>query len=495
VKQRGAITYSRGYGLASLEQRVPITPRTVFDVGSVSKQFTAASIMLLAIDGKLSLDDDVRRFLPELPDLGARVTIRHLLTHTSGWHDYTDIMVLDGWDERDHTTNREAWDALRRQRALNFAPGSTFRYDNTGYFLLGEVVSRVSGQSLAAFAHDRMFAPLGMTSTRFLDDTRQIVPERATGYAPAEKGFVVEMSNWDQIGDGGVQTSVEDLARWESNFDSPRVGGAPLLRLMLTHGRLNDGRELAYTAGLTRDSYRGMERVVHGGAWAGYRAMLMRFPEDRLSLLLTCNRADANTTALAQGVADVLIDSTKHPRMTIVGTTTREDYTDTAVGMYASDAEGGVARFEAREHVLWGGGALPLPRESANRFVDPSSGVRFTFSKDRVVIQPPAGIPDTLHRVNQVSSLPASALREYVGTYASPEVRGSYDVVLHRDTLWVHLWRGDDIALSPIYTDAFGSDALPIVRFVRDGAGRVIAMSFTDRGVHDLRLERIGSRK
>ena len=168
ITRRDSIVYARGYGMASLELRVPITTRTVFDLGSVSKQFTAASIFLLQLDSKLNIDDDVRRYLPELPALGAKVTLRHLLTHTSGWRDYNDLLSLDGFDERDHTTDRDAWDALRRQRALNFTPGSTFRYSNTGYFLLSEVVKRVAGVSLAVFAHNRIFAPLGMTQTQFL---------------------------------------------------------------------------------------------------------------------------------------------------------------------------------------------------------------------------------------------------------------------------------------------------------------------------------------
>jgi len=177
----GAIAYAKGYGMAALEQRVPITPQTVFDLGSVSKQFTAASVLLLQLDGKLSLDDDVRRYLPQLPSLGATVTLRQLLTHTSGWRDYADLLLMDGFDERDHTTDRDAWDTLRRQRSLNFAPGTTYRYSNTGYFLLGEVVTRVSGQSLAAFAHARISAPLGMTQTSGLNPNNSEPPVSSTG--------------------------------------------------------------------------------------------------------------------------------------------------------------------------------------------------------------------------------------------------------------------------------------------------------------------------
>jgi CubicO group peptidase (beta-lactamase class C family) len=196
--------HAKGYGLASLELRAAITPKTVFDLGSTSKQITATSVLLLAHDGKLSLDDDIRKYIPELPDLGVRVTLRHLLTHTSGWRDYTELMLLDGWDERDHTTDREALDALKRQRALNFQPGTEWRYSNTGYFLMSVVVQRASGQSLAEFARERIFVPLGMTQTFYLTDTRQVFPNRATGYDPAPNGgYRVDMSVWEQTGDGG----------------------------------------------------------------------------------------------------------------------------------------------------------------------------------------------------------------------------------------------------------------------------------------------------
>jgi len=312
VAENGNIAFERGYGRASLELDVPITPQTVFDIGSTSKQFTAFSMLLLERDGKLSLDDDIRKYLPEVPDYGKRITIRHLLTHTSGLRDYTDLLEFDGHDTADFTGDRDALDLIARQRGVNFSPGEEWRYSNTGFFLASAIVRRASGQPLSSFARDRIFAPLGMTSTQYLDDTTRVVPRRATAYSPAGMngaesggGFRVNMSDWNQTGDGAVQTTVEDLARWDENFYAPRVGDARMVAAMQTVGRLNDGKAHDYGLGLTIGTYGGLKRVSHGGSWAGYRAELMRFPERHTSIITLCNVSNSGPTALAESVAAI----------------------------------------------------------------------------------------------------------------------------------------------------------------------------------------------
>ncbi|MEP6691997.1 MAG: serine hydrolase domain-containing protein [Gemmatimonadaceae bacterium] len=491
IKRNGTIVYERGYGMASLELAVPISPKTVMDVGSVSKQFTATAILLLAIDGKLALDDDARKYLPELPDVGARVTLRHLLTHTSGWRDYTDLMVLDGWDTRDHTGDREAWDAIKRVRALNFAPGSTYRYSNTGYFLLGQIVSRVSGQSLTDFARDRIFQPLGMTRTRFLPDTRAVVTGRATAYEPKDTGFVVDMSDWEQLGDGGVQTTVEDLAKWESNFDTPVVGGARLLEMLMTHGRLTDGTEIGYTAGLVRDRYRGHERVQHGGAWAGYRASIMRYPAERLAILLTCNRGDAGMPSRLRGIADIFLPPGGDAAAPFARPATGTPVAPLA-GLYVSDAYGSRLSLDARgDSLFYAGDRRPLVPLGGDQFTDADGRLRLRFlAGKRVIITPVGELPDTAPMVARVSTRAPMQLAEFVGVYRGAEVSLEYSVVMHDGRLFVHLARGDDIALTPAFADAFDSDSLPTVRFVRDAGGHVVAMSFTTGGIRDVRLMR-----
>jgi CubicO group peptidase (beta-lactamase class C family) len=304
VVQNHRIAYSRGYGRASLELGVPIAPDTVFDIGSTSKQFTAFAVLLLERDGKLSLGDDIRKFVPEIPDYVRRITIRHLLSHTSGLRDYTDLMDLDGHETADHTTELDALEILARQRGVNFAPGDEWRYSNTGFFLASVIVRRASGRPLAEFARERIFEPLGMVSTQYLDDTTRIVPRRATAYSPRTGGgFRVNMSDWDQIGDGAVQTTVEDLAKWDENFYAPKVGDAQMVQAMQTAGTLNDGKPHDYGLGLVVDTYGGLRRVQHGGSWAGYRAQLTRFPERQASVITLCNVSNAGPDVLAATVA------------------------------------------------------------------------------------------------------------------------------------------------------------------------------------------------
>jgi CubicO group peptidase (beta-lactamase class C family) len=290
VYHDGHIAYAKGYGSANLELRVPLSPASVFDIGSTSKQFTAMSILLLSQDGKLSLDEDIRKYLPELPDYGTPITIGHMLHHTSGLRDYTTLLVLAGEPTENWTTDDDALDILARQRGLNFKPGSEWQYSNSGFFLLSIIVKRVSGQSLRRFAQHRIFEPLGMAHTHIHDDHTMVVPARATGYVPSDSGgpFRIEMSDWEQTGDGSVLTTIEDLVKWDENFYSGQVGGSAVLAAMVKPGILASGKVLDYASGLFLGEYRGLKIVEHGGAWAGYRAQLLRFPTEHVSVVCLC---------------------------------------------------------------------------------------------------------------------------------------------------------------------------------------------------------------
>ena len=318
VYRDGRIVYARGYGMANLELGVANSPQTVFDIGSTSKQFTAFSIQLLAREGKLSLDDDIRKWLPEIPDYskvtGKTITIRHLLHHTSGLRDYLVAMELSGMQEEDWTTEQDALDIIARQKGVNFPPGQEYLYSNTGFFLLGVIVKRASGQPLREFAAEHIFVPLGMRHTQFNELHTRIIPNRATGYQkqkPPAAAFGIEMSNWEQIGDGSVLTTVEDLQRWDENFYEPRngVGDAKLMETMQEVGVLNSGKKITYASALVIGSFRGLPTVSHGGSWAGYRAQLMRFPKQHFSVACLCNLAQANPSRLASKVAEVYLGS------------------------------------------------------------------------------------------------------------------------------------------------------------------------------------------
>jgi CubicO group peptidase (beta-lactamase class C family) len=497
VRRAGTSVYGRGYGLASLELGVPISTATVFDIGSTSKQFTAASVALLALDGKLSLDDDIRKYVPELPDLGAPVTLRHLLTHTSGWRDYIDIMSLEGWDERDRTTDNDALNALRRQRALNFAPGTEFRYSNTGYFLMSLVVRRVSGQSLADFAQQRLFGPLGMRDTRFLTDTRTVVPNKATAYTPRAGHWNVAMSNWEQIGDGGVQTSVEDLAKWDANLGTGTLGGRALMDLLHGTTHLTDGVPVGYGLGLMVDEYRGHRRVYHGGAWAGYRAMSMRFPDDSLSVLLTCNAANANTMSLATSVADALLPpdpvlASGAPR---IATAPPSAVSLAALAGVFYDATAGqllIVRLRGDSLALDGGRGVALVPLGDNKFRHPVSGAEMRFEQSaggggRWVRPGSDGHSAVYERMEPAPSLLRVA--DYAGTYASVEAGTEWTVAARDSSLVAVPRRGEDMVLRPVFRDAFVGAGL--IRFERDATGKSVALTVTTRGVHALRFPRV----
>src|SRR5882724_11722992 len=309
VARGGKIIYERGYGLANIEEDVGITPRTVFDIGSTSKQFTAASILLLEKQGKLSVQDHVRKYLPEIPDYGHKITILHLLNHTSGLRDYLTLFELAGVNIDSVTTDGDALAIIARQKALNFEPGSDWLYSNSGFFLLSVIVKRVSGETLREFATENIFEPLQMKHTMFRDEHTLLVPNRALAYDPKDAGanYTLDVSYFEQTGDGAVHTSVEDLLIWDENFYSGKVGGKDFLDELQEPGKLSNGKTLAYAKGLFVGKYRGLRLVDHGGSWGGYRSQLLRFPEQHFSVACLCSLANANPEKRAREVADVFL--------------------------------------------------------------------------------------------------------------------------------------------------------------------------------------------
>ncbi|MCC6928716.1 MAG: serine hydrolase [Gemmatimonadaceae bacterium] len=310
VYQNGAIAFARGYGFANLTHDVPITPATRFTVGSVSKQFTAASIALLVRAGKLSLDDDVRRYIPEMNATPTPVRVRHLVHHTSGLRDFWELVGLAGVRYDDGYTSQDMLALAARQKGLNFPPGAEYRYSNTGYLALGVIVQRVTGQSLRRFADSAIFQPLGMQETLFLDDHTEVVAGRAMAYSPvggAGGRWKVDVWNNDIVGQGGVVTSLADLQKWDENFYTGKVGGREFLELMHQVEPLTSGASNAYAFGISVGNYRGQRLVEHTGATGGYRAALFRFPDQHTSFAMLCNRSITNTTQLSLHMADAVL--------------------------------------------------------------------------------------------------------------------------------------------------------------------------------------------
>ena len=308
----GRIIYSKGYGVANLDYDIPITPQSVLRIGSISKQFIAMCIAMLAEQGKLSFDDDIRTYLPEMPDYGNQVTIRHLLHHTSGIREYLALVNLIGKPEGSvfGYTTRELVELLSRQQKLNFEPGSQFSYTNSGYFLLAEIVTRVSGMKASAFAQENIFEPLGMTQTRFYDDPNAIIRNQAFGYSPKrDGGYRLDILRSDVIGDLGVITTVEDFQHWDNNFYENKLGAGTknLITMMFTRGRTSSGEDLSYALGLEFDSYRGLKTMGHGGSAVGYVAEFLQFPEQRFSVVILSNLSSFRPGRIARQVADLYL--------------------------------------------------------------------------------------------------------------------------------------------------------------------------------------------
>ena len=299
----------KAYGMADLEHDVRNTPDTIFEAGSVAKQFTAMAVQLLASDGKLSLDDPVRKYIPELPDYGTPLTIRHMLSHTSGLRDWGSVQGIAGWPRTSREyTHAHVLDIVSRQKSLNFDPGTKWSYSNTGFNLAAIIVSRVSGMSFAEFSKQRIFGPLGMTRTSWRDDHTRIVKGRAIAYSRSNGEYKIEMPFENVHGNGGLLTTVRDLLTWNNNLANPKaVGNAKLIAEMTTVGTFNDGKPLEYGLGFFVNDYRGVKNVYHSGSTAGYRAHLNRFPGALISVAVLCNGSEGDATRSANRVSDAFL--------------------------------------------------------------------------------------------------------------------------------------------------------------------------------------------
>ncbi len=490
VMQDGRVAYKRGYGMADLDHDVTITPATVFHVASVSKQFTAAAILLLEQDGKLSVDDDVRKHIPELPDFGERITLRHLIHHTSGLRDQWDLLGLAGWRySLDLITDEDVLAVMARQKDLNFKPGERHLYCNTGYTLLAQVVKRVSGQSFRAFTTARIFEPLGMKSTHFRDDHAEIVKGVAYGYVPAGNTFKLSVTNFDTVGATSLLTTVEDLALWDENFYDPRVGGRALIERMLERGKLNSGETIDYAFGLVAGKYKGLDIVDHAGSDAGYMSDLVRFPAQHFSVAVLCN-TPINPVQLARQVADIYLAGELKPDPP----KPEEKEVELAperlagkAGVYYNPDGDAIVRIALRDGVLrlGQGAGMEMKPLSETRFKLAGRPGLFVFEPSgpkaaRLISLPEgAGKPVAFERAEEFRPTPEK-LAEYAGEYRSEEIEPVYRLVVKEGRLSLERLKANPATLEPAIADLFTSP-MGSVRFVRDAEGRVSGF-FLSRG-------------
>ena len=467
VMRDGQVIYKHGYGTADLDHDIPIGPNTVFHVASISKQFTAAAILLLAQDGKLSLDDDVGRYLPELPNFATRITIANLIYHTSGLPEQWTLLDLAGWRySLDVITDDDVLGLVSRWKDLNFKPGDEELYSNTEYTLLGLIVKRVSGQSLREFTANRIFKPLGMNDTHFRDDHTEIVKHIAYGYVgTAAGGYRLYPTNFDTVGATGLLTTVEDLAKWDDNFDHPRVGGPVFVQQQLRRGKLNNGKELDSAAGLELGKYRGLSTIEHAGTDAGYRSELLRFPDQHFSVACLCNSRDIFPVELAREIADIYLEG-KFGEPAVVrpesakGLDVPLPLLTQYAGIYWRQGDRRIERIVLRGGKLFGFG-IEMMALSENHFqlsVDPE--VTFTFGKatpgtpQRITIKEGTDPPYVLDLSAGFRPTPAQ-LDEYAGSYTSDAIDPVYRISVQNGSLMLNRPKLKPQRLTPLVEDYF----------------------------------------
>ncbi|MFL5297002.1 MAG: serine hydrolase domain-containing protein [Phenylobacterium sp.] len=492
VARRGEAAVLRGYGQADLEHGAAITADTIFEAGSVSKQFTAAATLLLVQDGKLALTDDIRKYLPEMPAYAAPITIDHLLSHTSGLRDWGEVAALSGWPRSSKAyTNEEALEITARQTGLNYPVGTEWSYTNTGYNLLAVIVQRVSGQSLAAFTRDRLFTPLGMSRTAWRDDFRRVVPGRAIAYDPAASGWLQDMPFENVYGNGGLLTTVGDLLTWNEALTSGKLGPEVTARLQ-QQAVLTGGRKVEYARGLFVSSYHGLREVSHDGATAGYRAWLGRYPDQGLSIALLCNAANVNSDAEAHKVADLYLPAAASEAASVAAAAGTMDAKELASrpGMYVQDGPFATVRVSADAGQLRLQGGPVLTPTGQGRYRAGQSEVAFRANGDLERRTPDGRVAVFAH----VEPAPPMAgdLAQLAGTYVSDEAAAIIKLSVKGDFLMMTPVGRPSASqlLSRMFKDGYGRPG-SLLRVVRDKAGKVTGLRYSGSRVWDLRFRRV----
>jgi CubicO group peptidase (beta-lactamase class C family) len=514
VGRGGAVILERAYGMASLEHDVPLTPHSRFHAASITKQFTAMSVLLLARDGALSLDANVRRYVPSW-DLRERVTIRHLLGHTSGLRDV--FLLTELTSPQDGPVTDRLLALLARQRGTVFAPGQFSEYNNGAYLLLGDIVRRVSGLSLRAFMETRIFRPLGMSNTHVHDDPRERVPSLAIGYTADGPGLRLARLQGDVVGNAGLVTTVRDLLTWEHNFVAPRVGDASIVAAMQTPEPLMDGTPTPFGLGLQIETVGGRRTIGHGGGDQGISAYVVRYPDDGLAVAVLCNRDGIDATALSRGAADVYLGvaagaapaapATVEPSQPAAQLAShvglyRDARDDGLLRIFVRDArDDGLLRIFVRDGALRGSSGAgegddgwPLVPLAADRFRIPGTTIVLEFSGDaarhavRVVGERPT--PDLLERVTTFA-VPATVLASYAGRYVSNELDVIYTLSVRDGALAATIPGRQAIALQPIAPDLFAGPLVGAIRFDRESGGAPAGFAIRAHAALNVRFHRL----
>lgn len=490
VVQDGHLVLQKGYGLADLEYNIPIEPDTIFHVASVSKQFTAMALVLLEQDGKLSIDDEIHKYLPELPDYGHPIKIRNLLQHTSGIRDQWQTLALAGWSLEDVITQDQILRMLFRQKELNFPPGTEHLYSNGGYTLAAEIVTRVSGKPLPEFCASRIFKPLGMTNTHFHQDLNMVVKNRAYSYSPSGAGYENAPLNYANVGATSLFTTATDLTKWLDNFRNPKVGGKAAIARLEEQAVLSDGKTIDYALGVSIGKYRGLKTVSHSGGDAGFRSYVCWYPDQQLGIAVVSNLGSFNPAAAANRVAAVYLESKMEPAPAAAPAKRTYVTVDPAIlatyaGSYPLPKIGQTLVAVVEGGKLLAGGPIQPPMEmkplAASRFfVEPlEAEIEFIPAPNgamKVKITQPGAVNEGERAKEPVKA--DADLASYTGAYWSEELETQYTFSIKDGKLIATHAHHGVITLTAKAKDSFSSDQwfMGDVNFVRASDGHVTAV-------------------
>jgi CubicO group peptidase (beta-lactamase class C family) len=500
VVKDGRLVYKRAFGMANLDYDVPNTTSTLFNLASVSKPFTAFSIALLAQQGKLSLDDDIRKYVPEMPKYDETITIRHLIHHSSGIREYEALVMFGGLGTDNAYSPKAILNMLARQKNISFKPGAKYQYSNSGYFLLGLIVERVSGKSLRAFAEENIFKPLGMKNTLLYDNRFEVIKNRASGYQVGpDKSIRARSSLYDLVGAGGVLTTVEDLYLWVQNFYEPKVGNKELISLLTTPGTFNSGEKMTYAFGMWRGEYKGLPRLTHSGNMMGYRARIGSFPEQNFTVIAVSNNSAIFPSAIVDKLADIYLEGQLKPDVPSQKRVAETLPSAIALpekealryaGIYANLETGKVFKLSLKDGKLINSGLLsneiPVMPISENRLLlvagtdvtelNPVFNQSGTISEIKILTK--SGKPDIFVPVKPPLDSPQQ-LSEYAGTYYSDEFNADYKISLKGNNLSLQISENLTPALTAAYADVFTTAGGQInLSFTRDDKGKIAGFVF-----------------
>ena len=496
ISLNGQSVFEKAFGLAEMEHNIPNTPQTIFESGSVAKQFTAAALVLLAQDGKLSIDDPVKKYIPELPEYDKPITIRHILNHTAGLRDWGSVMSLTGAGRGDRVVTQDiALDVIVRQKGLDFTPGAEYSYSNSGYQLAAVIVERVSKQKFGAFVEERLFKPLGMTKSSWREDYQKLVPGRAQAYSRSGENapWRLSMPIMNVVGNGGMLTTVGDWLKWNAMLDA-RSMGAPLVQALETQGVLNDGRKINYALGLDVTSYKGLKEISHGGATAGYITFLARYPEKKLSIALLCNGSPPPFSGqLVHSFVDEILGPFPEDPKAPEGVAMTEDQLKKFVGIWRNERSRNVNRTVLDKGVLKLNNNPLKPMADGSFLLGTSVKMKFTLDKDGKPIKADIFNDDgsvTNLTAQQEWTPTAADLAAFAGDWYSDEARTTLSVVLEGEKAYAVQPGAFKVEMRPIYKDAFFAQGT-VLWATRDASGKIDKLHATASRMRDVPFTRV----